>query len=81
MVSWIRFGGVKFVSGIGVADWGGDRLREDPRTRAIPVIVLSADAIPARVRRMLDAGARAYLTKPLDVHNLLAAVDAALGRE
>jgi CheY-like chemotaxis protein len=50
-------------------------LAEDPRTRDIPVIVLSADAIPGAVRRLLDAGVRAYLTKPLDVPALLAAVE------
>jgi CheY-like chemotaxis protein len=30
-------------------------LRDDPRTRNIPVIVLSADAVPSRMRRLLDA--------------------------
>jgi len=53
-------------------------LRDDPRTRNIPVIVLSADALPSRMRMLLDAGVRAYLTKPLDVRSLLAAVDSAL---
>jgi PAS domain S-box-containing protein len=53
-------------------------LREDPRTRDIPVIVLSADAVPAGMRQLLDAGVRAYLTKPLDVHRFLAAVDEGL---
>ena len=53
-------------------------LRDDPRTRNIPVIVLSADALPSRMRLLLDAGVRAYLTKPLDVRSLLAAVDESL---
>jgi signal transduction histidine kinase/CheY-like chemotaxis protein len=60
-------------------DMAGDRvfelLREDPRTRDIPVVMLSADAIPDGARRLLDAGVRAYLTKPLDVRKLLAVVD------
>ena len=56
-------------------------LRDDPRTRDIPVIVLSADAIPARMQRLLEAGVRAYLTKPLDVPSLLAAVDESFRRE
>ena len=53
-------------------------LRDDPRTRNIPVIVLSADALPSRMRPLVDAGVRAYLTKPLDVRSLLAAVDESL---
>jgi signal transduction histidine kinase/ActR/RegA family two-component response regulator len=50
-------------------------LREDPRTRDIPVVVLSADAIAGGTRRLLDAGVRAYLTKPLDVRRFLAVID------
>jgi PAS domain S-box-containing protein len=47
------------------------RLRRDPITRGTPVVVISADAMPERVQRLLAAGARAYLTKPLDVRRLL----------
>jgi CheY-like chemotaxis protein len=50
-------------------------LRGDPRTRAIPVVILSADASAGQIRRLLEAGARAYLTKPLDVSRLLAVLD------
>ncbi len=53
-------------------------LRADSRTRDIPVIVLSADAMPSRMRQFLDGGVRAYLTKPLDVPALLAAIDETL---
>jgi PAS domain S-box-containing protein len=42
-------------------------LRADPATRDIPVIVISADATKEQITRLLDAGARAYVTKPLDV--------------
>jgi len=56
-------------------------LRTDSRTRDIPVIVLSADAMPSRMRQFLDGGVRAYLTKPLDVPELLAAIDEALRGE
>ena len=63
-------------------DISGDQvfvqLREDPRTRDIPVIVLSADAISSEIRRLLGAGVRAYLTKPLDVRQLLAVIDESL---
>lgn len=51
------------------------RLRQNPDTRQIPVVVISADAMPAQIRRILDAGARAYVTKPIDIAKLLALVD------
>jgi two-component system, sensor histidine kinase and response regulator len=50
-------------------------LREEPRTRGIPVLILSADASPGQIRRLLDQGASAYLTKPLDVRQLLERLD------
>ena len=63
-------------------DISGDQvfvqLREDPRTRDIPVVVLSADAIASELRRLLEAGVRAYLTKPLDVRQLLEIIDESL---
>src|SRR5207244_6468050 len=51
------------------------RLWADTRTREIPVAVLSADATLSQSRRLLAAGATAYLTKPLDVTRLLALID------
>ncbi len=64
-------------------DLGGEevlrRLRDDPNTRATPVVVLSADATPRQVARLRAAGASDYLTKPLDLRDLLRVVDAALG--
>jgi CheY-like chemotaxis protein len=51
------------------------RLRAGERTRDIPVVVLSADATPGQTARLLAQGAHAYLTKPLDVAELLAMVD------
>jgi hypothetical protein len=51
------------------------RLRADARTARTPVIVISADAMPARSDRLLKRGAQAYLTKPLDVDIFLETVD------
>jgi PAS domain S-box-containing protein len=51
------------------------RLRNDPRTAEVPVVILSADARPSLIKRLLGAGARAFLTKPLDVAELLALLD------
>ena len=55
------------------------RLRGEPRTRDIPVIVISADATPGTVRSLVENGARAYLTKPLDVDQFIEAVGEVLG--
>ena len=54
------------------------RLHTEPRTRAIPVIVLSADATPAQIKRLRGLGVRDYLVKPFKVQALLGAIDAAL---
>ncbi|HEV8419771.1 MAG TPA: PAS domain S-box protein [Actinomycetota bacterium] len=53
-------------------------LRADPATRDIPVIVISADATRDQIKRLLDAGARAYVTKPLDVAQFVQVVGDAL---
>jgi len=54
-------------------------LRADRRTEHIPVIVISADAMPRQMQHMLSAGAVAYLTKPIDIRDLLSHVDEVLG--
>jgi len=51
------------------------RLSADPRTRGIPVVILSADATPGQIKRLLEQGAREYLTKPLDIRQVLALED------
>jgi signal transduction histidine kinase/ActR/RegA family two-component response regulator len=55
-----------------------ERLRTDPLTRDIPVIIVSADASPRQIAHLLGVGATAYLTKPLDVHKLEETVDGLL---
>jgi len=55
-------------------------LRIDPATRAIPALALSADALPLDVEKGLMAGFRHYLTKPLDVEKLIAALESVLGK-
>jgi len=60
-------------------DITGDKLLEmifaDADLRAIPVIVISADATAPQIERLLGAGATAYLTKPIDVDQLLQVVN------
>jgi CheY-like chemotaxis protein len=50
-------------------------LRDDDKTQSIPVIVVSADATPGQIERMLQAGAKRYLTKPFDVREFLSILD------
>jgi len=57
------------------------RLLTDPKTKAIPVVILSADATAGQISRLVDQGARAYLTKPLDVRELLSLIDDILRNE
>ena len=60
---------------------GEDVLRElqaDPRTEDIPVVVISADATAGQISRVMDRGARAYVTKPLEVRNSLQVVEGVL---
>jgi CheY-like chemotaxis protein len=56
------------------------RLRTDELTEAIPVVILSADANDRQIQRLLEAGAAAYLTKPLDIHKLVETVDEVIPR-
>jgi signal transduction histidine kinase/CheY-like chemotaxis protein len=51
------------------------RLQANPKTADIPVVVLSADARPSLITDMLQRGVRAFLTKPLDVRELLELID------
>jgi CheY-like chemotaxis protein len=57
------------------------RLQADPATAAIPVLVISADATARQVERLRAAGARAYLTKPIDIQAFLDLVDQFLHAE
>jgi signal transduction histidine kinase len=51
------------------------RLRARPETADVPIVVLSADSTSRNITRLLDTGADAYLTKPLDLPQFLEAVD------
>jgi CheY-like chemotaxis protein/anti-sigma regulatory factor (Ser/Thr protein kinase) len=54
------------------------QLRLHPKTRHIPVTIVSADATLRQISRLTDSGAREYLTKPLDVRQLLSLLDATM---
>jgi CheY-like chemotaxis protein len=53
-------------------------LREDPNTKHIPVVALSANAMPANVKKGLEAGFFRYLTKPVKVSEFMETLNAAL---
>jgi signal transduction histidine kinase len=51
------------------------QLRLSETTADIPVVVISADATPSQIKRLLKAGALSYLTKPLDVIEFFRVLD------
>ncbi|MHB1321408.1 MAG: hybrid sensor histidine kinase/response regulator [Acidithiobacillus ferrivorans] len=53
-------------------------LRKDPLTAHIPVVALSANAIPHDIAKGLEAGFFRYLTKPIKVNEFLHTLDEAL---
>jgi len=53
-------------------------LREDPTTAHIPVIALSANAMPRDIEKGLQAGFFRYLTKPIKIHEFMDTLEAAL---
>jgi len=53
-------------------------LQEDPTTRHIPVMALSANAVPRDIEKGLEAGFFRYLTKPIKVNEFMEALDEAL---
>jgi CheY-like chemotaxis protein len=55
------------------------RLQSDPRTFGIPVVVVSADASPGQIRRLREAGAHEFLTKPVDLDQILRLLDEVFG--
>jgi PAS domain S-box-containing protein len=53
-------------------------LRADAATRHIPIIALSANAVPHDIERALQSGFFHYITKPIVVGRFMEALDAAL---
>ncbi len=52
-------------------------LRQDPATSHIPVLALSANAMPLDIKQGLDAGFFRYLTKPIKLNELTNALNVA----
>jgi CheY-like chemotaxis protein len=56
------------------------RIRANPSTKALPVIALTAHALPDERARALDAGCDDYDTKPVDLERLLGKMAVLLGK-
>jgi len=54
------------------------RLRDDPVTRSIPVIAVTASAMQQNQREILAAGFDGYLPKPININDFLKTVRAKL---
>jgi PAS domain S-box-containing protein len=57
------------------------RLKEDDQTASIPVVMVSADATPGQIERLLALGAQSYLTKPLDIKLFIQLIDELLSEK
>jgi CheY-like chemotaxis protein len=53
-------------------------LKADLATSTIPVVIVSADALDSQISAAMASGAVRYLTKPVNVNELLAVVDEVL---
>jgi two-component system, cell cycle response regulator DivK len=56
------------------------RLRMDERTASIPVLAVTAQAMKGDRERFKEAGFDGYLSKPVDIDELLTAVELHCGR-
>jgi len=56
------------------------RLRADASLDGMPIVVLSATAMPADIAQARDRGATDYWTKPLDFQHFLAGIATLLGQ-
>ena len=55
-----------------------EKIKQDATTAHIPVLALSANAMPHDIQKGLDAGFFNYLTKPIRIHEFMAALDHAM---
>ena len=55
------------------------RIRENEVTRAIPVVAVSANAMPSDVKAGFEAGFNEYITKPIKIDNFFDIIDQILG--
>jgi two-component system cell cycle response regulator DivK len=56
------------------------RLRADPQTQNIPVVAVSASAMPDDEQRIVSSGFDAFLTKPINVKSFIETVERFIGK-
>jgi len=56
------------------------RAKEDPTTRHIPIIFLTAQPQPTAIARAMSLGAAAYLIKPFDPTTIVSQINEALAK-
>ncbi|MCG6189354.1 hybrid sensor histidine kinase/response regulator [Maribellus maritimus] len=54
-------------------------LKADTETSFVPIVVVSADAMETQMKRLIKEGVESYLTKPIDINQLLEIIDKKLG--
>jgi CheY-like chemotaxis protein len=54
-------------------------LLANEETKDIPVVIVSANAMPKQIEYLLASGAKEYLTKPIEVKGLLGVIDSWIG--
>jgi len=52
-----------------------ERLRSDPRTRRLPVVILTSSNVESDLARSYDLGANSYIRKPVDFTQFMEAVN------
>jgi len=56
-------------------------LKENPKTKSIPVIITSADTSPNQIDKLLKLGAEEYITKPIDVISFVNSIASCLNKK
>src|SRR5689334_2615215 len=64
-------------------DEGARRLRSSakPELRRVPIIAVTANALKGDAQKALDAGCDVYMSKPINIVQLIETVDAFVGKE
>lgn len=56
------------------------QLKTDPLTQAIPILALTAHALPGDRKKAMDAGCDGYITKPLDLNEFIVIIKQTLNK-